>query len=516
MKKDRCPQCKDILNLDGDGCCSNCGGGPFFPEDTAGQSLEKDTVVGRGEEYPASKPPDSQEPSGSGISVRLEYKHADLKAAQHGCLPLRLTNLGNHSLRKIGISAECTAFCNCKRPFSVEWDLDLGQGTYTETRDCDFDIIDKEGMYAVKIHGYYLDEKGNPFAFRGSFSILIRNPDADQPSVVFRNAAAGMVEEIQGYGNIIIEDGAAVDLGRIVQPSGKITSKWIETQIEEDLEKTTLLRERIHSSKRKLNLFESSGQHKSLSDKALLTIGDGDSPRKILIWVKGKCRIGRNPDDSDLVCINLPAGDNNNEKNLLISKQHFSLHVKRSKVMIKDLGSRNGTFLDGRRLTGSVPLENGQIISLANVLSLRYHDFRRLNETKEVNRALKNCRTVMDCSAGLSSLNLSMVREKAPIDSCLLLRQDNFKDRLEYLFLLKSATIGSSKYATVLIQHDTVSEQHARIQFFKGRYYFEDLNSENGTMVNGSALEPYDPVLLGRQALIKMGNVEIEFRVAGN
>lgn len=119
----------------------------------------------------------------------------------------------------------------------------------------------------------------------------------------------------------------------------------------------------------------------------------------------------------------------------------------------------------------------------------------------------------MDCSTALSSLDLEKIKEKAPIKSFLLKRLDNFQNKLEYLFILKSVILGSSKTATILVRHDSVSDHHARILLFNGQFYIEDLNSRNGTSVNGFLLKPYSPEPVGVKALVNLGDVEIKFRI---
>ena len=67
------------------------------------------------------------------------------------------------------------------------------------------------------------------------------------------------------------------------------------------------------------------------------------------------CRIGRNP-DSEVV---LPAGS--------ASRNHAILqHTDLGKLYLTDLGSRNGTFLNGRRITAPVVLQRGDIITIGD------------------------------------------------------------------------------------------------------------------------------------------------------
>lgn len=56
--------------------------------------------------------------------------------------------------------------------------------------------------------------------------------------------------------------------------------------------------------------------------------------------------------------------------------------------------------------------------------------------------------------------------------------------------------IGSQKDADIIIRNETVSRLHARINKSDGVYYIEDLNSRNGTWVNGKLLHYMEKISL--------------------
>ena len=47
-----------------------------------------------------------------------------------------------------------------------------------------------------------------------------------------------------------------------------------------------------------------------------------------------------------------------------VSRRHARLVVEGAHATIEDLGSKNGTYLDGRRITGSVTLHPGDMIGV--------------------------------------------------------------------------------------------------------------------------------------------------------
>jgi pSer/pThr/pTyr-binding forkhead associated (FHA) protein len=56
---------------------------------------------------------------------------------------------------------------------------------------------------------------------------------------------------------------------------------------------------------------------------------------------------------------------------LTVSRHHARIRVSRDGVTIDDLQSRNGTFLNGERLTAAVPLADGDEIGLG-LITLRF------------------------------------------------------------------------------------------------------------------------------------------------
>ena len=71
------------------------------------------------------------------------------------------------------------------------------------------------------------------------------------------------------------------------------------------------------------------------------------------------------------------------------------------------------------------------------------------------------------------------------------------------------ATLGRTEENEVALDATGVSRRHARIRFQAGRYYAEDLGSQNGTFVNGVRLEGPRALVTGDRLLI--GTVVLEY-----
>jgi len=284
--------------------------------------------------------------------------------------------------------------------------------------------------------------------------------------------------------------------------------------LEEDPNATYLLRKKQEASQRPTAMvLKAEPLYRVTSNAALISFTDTQSDRVIWVWTGTHCTIGKAP-NSDLACVLLPDNVENKEKNKLISRKHCSIEIQPNRVILEDLKSTNGTFVDNVRIRSPVTLRNGQMISLAAKLFLRYLDFRSLDESREVREALSRCTTALDCTTALAKLSLKKNRKSSPLEAFLLRRQNNYSDKLEYLFLIRSAILGSSlKYAAICVQENSVCDQHARLIFHAQQYFIEDLQSNSGTWVDDKRLEPYLPIPLGPESRIRVGDVEIRFDI---
>ena len=73
--------------------------------------------------------------------------------------------------------------------------------------------------------------------------------------------------------------------------------------------------------------------------------------------------------------------------------------------------------------------------------------------------------------------------------------------------------VGRSARANFVIEHDSVSRNHARFLLDRGTLYLEDLDSMNGTWVDGQKLAPNAPVALKPGGIVEIGKIKL--RVTG-
>ncbi len=125
----------------------------------------------------------------------------------------------------------------------------------------------------------------------------------------------------------------------------------------------------------------------------LLQENDEGAPRRIVLRSL-PVTIGRSP-PAELV---LEGGT--------VSRRHCRLELNNGQLMLTDLGSTNGTFINGTRIEGAVPLQDGAALGIGSH-RLRYHR-RTREEAAEVEAMDRELRDAADYVASILP---------APIDS---------------------------------------------------------------------------------------------------
>ena len=75
-------------------------------------------------------------------------------------------------------------------------------------------------------------------------------------------------------------------------------------------------------------------------------------------------------------------------------------------------------------------------------------------------------------------------------------------------------TVGRAAGCDVVVDDDSVSDRHARLEYDLGGWNITDLESTNGTAVEGVRLAPGVPTPLPYGATLRLGGVQLQFREA--
>ena len=101
---------------------------------------------------------------------------------------------------------------------------------------------------------------------------------------------------------------------------------------------------------------------------------------------------------------------------------------------------------------------------------------------------------------------------------CLLEGRDNagqsFVLNISALALSSGVTLGRSPAnAEYIIDHEAVSREHVRLVYTAEALYAEDMDALNGTRINGSPLNPREPVVLQNNDQLELGPVVFQVRL---
>ncbi|HEY66677.1 MAG TPA: FHA domain-containing protein [Thermoflexia bacterium] len=98
-----------------------------------------------------------------------------------------------------------------------------------------------------------------------------------------------------------------------------------------------------------------------MTDSFRLVMSQGPEPGRTFPLNKDSISLGRDP-GNDIVI-----------GNPQVSRQHARITRQGGLMVIEDLGSTNGTFVNGMRLTGPHTLANGDVIGLGDAVTLTYY-----------------------------------------------------------------------------------------------------------------------------------------------
>lgn len=118
--------------------------------------------------------------------------------------------------------------------------------------------------------------------------------------------------------------------------------------------------------------------------------------------------------------------------------------------------------------------------------------------------ALKDLRRTMAPAPDATGFHAAPAFAEAPRgpDGWLVVERGGGLERGRRFDLIGGLSVGRSKESDVQIDDRYASSLHARVFSREGRFYVEDMNSTNGTLLNGATLQ-------GEAELIDGDNVQI-------
>ncbi len=228
-----------------------------------------------------------------------------------------------------------------------------------------------------------------------------------------------------------------------------------------------------------------------------------------------------------------------------VSRHHARITVQEGGLTLEDLGSTNGTVLNGRRLRKPEPLNGGDIIVVGQVhylvippgnagnMTILGGRLGRVDDNYVVDQPDPNMTGLrmpfpkppgwseqddfadvkLAARKPLDILTERLAREPALVEGAaavlMILSEKNKHTLLPLKDGKQQWTLGRKPGNDVEVSHVTVSSRHAVLTQQAGRWQVEDKQSTNGTRVNRKKIET-SPLADGD--ILRLGKVDLLFK----
>jgi len=205
---------------------------------------------------------------------------------------------------------------------------------------------------------------------------------------------------------------------------------------------------------------------------------------------QGKVVIGRTPDCD--ITIDNPA----------ISRKHAAIEYKEEGYLLTDLGSSNGTFLNGEKITGPTPLKPGDVVGLAK-FELLFQDTPQ-SEVQKMVGGLESMEATMMVDAEKMAKAFQAAGGAAPAASgprklVVLKGEANIK---ELPVERDVVTIGKADTCDLIIKGFFLDKVEATLTQREGKYYLIPIGGSvkfnNEKLAKEQALKVGDTFTVGK------------------
>ena len=229
----------------------------------------------------------------------------------------------------------------------------------------------------------------------------------------------------------------------------------------------------------------------SNSFKLTLANDQSSSPRQEFELVKSEIIIGR--DDSADVTIPASA----------VSRRHANLMLEGGNYMLEDLGSSNGTFLNGEKLTERRPLKSGDKIRLGQIINLVYH----APATEPDKTAVRSAPAARPSHVMQTMLGEEPILQDSTGPRQLIVTIAGGSTQT-YPLTRKTLSIGRLEDNDIVIPSQIVSSRHARLEQVNGGGYKLVMAAEakNPILFEGRPLD--DSRVLHHDDILRIGSLD--------
>ncbi len=339
-------------------------------------------------------------------------------------------------------------------------DVEIKEGRLTIGRDAGNDIV----LDHEDISGFHAEIHND----NGKISLV---------DLASRNGTSHQGKKIQGRVELKAWDEIAFASiqAEVVDPEKRRPTKAMRSVTDDDLESPVIAQPTPEKPGTAADIDKTKARP-SVSGWVLLGLSEEVKGSKMPL--SGTMTVGR-----DEACeLTLP--------NEMASRHHARLTVEGDKLFVEDLGSTNGTWINGKKTSGRAEVSHGD--------ELRF-------DTTRYKATLAG--SDLDKTAARPAVGATAARPSVQAGMPARLKPDGGRP----IELRGATTVGRLPDNDVVLDDDTVSGHHARMEPAGETWKLIDLGSSNGTEINGKEIK--QAVLRGGER-ISFGEVELSFEAA--
>jgi len=179
-----------------------------------------------------------------------------------------------------------------------------------------------------------------------------------------------------------------------------------------------------------------------------------------------------------------------------VSFMHAQISFHGGRHYLRDLGSRNGTFVNETLVVTPCQLNNNDTIRVGGIV-LKFSTSAGSASTPETPKPAKT--EFLKKEKETKTLGQFIIYSGATIG-------------LSFALNPPTVTIGrDSESNDIALQNQTVSREHARLDWHDDKWYVTDLGSGNGTRINGKPLKPNVETPLTAKDEAQFGDVKLMY-----
>ena len=199
-----------------------------------------------------------------------------------------------------------------------------------------------------------------------------------------------------------------------------------------------------------------------------------------------------------------------------VSRRHALVILEDGKCFVEDLGSTNGTSVNGAQVAKGerVEVESGAELKFgSSVLTLGLPEMPVVTEEPSAEDVAEESTEFKAAPEPVEGVEEAAPEEEEVTEEAPAAIAQLIGDGIEFAVMPGANTIGRRGDNNIVLSGDPyVSGSHAQIAAEDGTFILTDVGSTNGTMLNGTKVEPDQPVVLSAGDEIVFGKTAMKFQ----